>query len=288
MTFLNTSAILWLCLLCHIPFASATPQNQVRPYYGREFYDMIKSGVKNEGLKKKLHEVLSKTHSKGSDGFDRVGQGCTSGDCYQHESIGYDQARLFLMGNFYLARQNGEYAIKEVYCEKLLSSKEFGGHKPGPNRIPDNRVVNVEHTWPQSLFANGFSKEMQKSDLHHLFPTDSEMNSTRSSYPFGEVVNDLKELKCRGARLGSVSESRATFFEPPDNHKGNVARALFYFSVRYKISIDQIQERYLKAWHSEDVADEEEVLRNEEIFKLQGNRNPFIDHPEVSDLISDF
>lgn len=170
----------------------------------------------------------------------------------------------------------------------MIPESEFSGQKPGPNRILDNRVINAEHTWPQSRFAGGFSKEMQKADLHHLFPADSEMNSTRSSFPFGEVVKDSQELKCREARIGSVSESQGIFFEPPDSHKGNVARALFYFSVRYKVTIDPIQEKYLRLWNYEDLPDEEEISRNEEIFRLQGNRNPFIDHPELADLILDF
>jgi endonuclease I len=192
------------------------------------------------------------------------------------------------MGHFYLSKQNGEYAVKDVYCDRLVSESEFKSHKPGPNRIPDSRVINAEHTWPQSKFSGMFSKEMQRSDLHHLFPTDSEMNSARSSYPFGEVVQDSLELKCRDARMGSVAESRGTYFEPPKGHKGNVARALFYFSIRYQMNIDSVQEKYLRAWHLEDAPDDEELRRNEEIYLIQGNRNPFIDHPEVVDLIDDF
>jgi len=266
----------------------AIPRNEVKSYYGREFYESIRSGLKNEALKQVLHSILSQVHSKGpEDAFDQVGQGCVK-SCYQHISIGYHKARIFLMGNFYLSKQNGEYAVKDVYCEKLIPESEFRGHKPGPNQLPDNRVINAEHTWPQSKFTGKFSKEMQKSDLHHLFPTDSEMNSTRSSYPFGEVVQDSQELKCREARLGSVIESRGIYFEPPDSHKGNVARALFYFSVRYRLNIDPIQEKYLRSWHLKDTPDDEELRRNEEIHALQGNRNPFIDHPELVDLIFDF
>lgn len=258
-------------------------------YYGRDFYQQLQAGIRNEKLRASLHYVLASVHSPAADqGFDKVGQGCR-GDCYQHTAIGYDHARVFLMGNFYLTRKGGEYAVREVYCEQEVSEREFSGSKkPGPNRIPDNRVVNAEHTWPQSKFTNQFAQSMQKSDLHHLFPTDSQMNSTRSSHPFGEVVRDSHQLKCPESRIGSVAESRGTFFEPPDSHKGNVARALFYFSVRYKLSIDPVQEKYLRAWHFEDLPDDEEIRRNEEIFKLQGNRNPFIDHPELVDLVFDF
>ncbi|RYZ68005.1 MAG: nuclease, partial [Proteobacteria bacterium] len=78
------------------------------------------------------------------------------------------------------------------------------------------------------------------------------------------------------------------FFEPPDAHKGNVARALFYFSVRYNIKIDPIEENFLKAWNKADPVDQEESGRNEAIMKIQGNRNPFVDFPELADSIGDF
>jgi hypothetical protein len=74
---------------------------------------MVQSGVKNETLKQALLDILAKAHSKGSDGYDKVGLGCNR-VCYQHTSIGYDRARVFLMGQFYLSRQNGEYAVKDV------------------------------------------------------------------------------------------------------------------------------------------------------------------------------
>ena len=267
--------------------AQARIQNELKPYYSREFYRAVESGAQDQELKEILHYILSQTHTHGSDGFDRVGSGCQS-KCYQHRSIGYDRARVFLMGYFYLDQKNGEYGVREVYCEKRVTEREFKSKKPGPNRIPDNRVVNAEHTWPQSRFTGKFPKDMQKSDLHHLFPTDTQMNSARSNFPFGEVVRDSQDLKCPGSRVGSIMESRGTYFEPPENHKGNVARALFYFSVRYKMPIDPIQEKYLRVWHFQDIPDDEEIRRNQEIFEAQGNRNPFIDHPELVDSIGDF
>jgi endonuclease I len=77
-------------------------------------------------------------------------------------------------------------------------------------------------------------------------------------------------------------------FEPPTVHKGRVARALFYFSVRYDIPLDPEEEAYLKKWNAEQPVDQEEITRNEEIYKAQGNRNPFIDYPELASLIADF
>lgn len=204
-----------------------------------------------------------------------------------HTAIGYKKAREFLFGEFYLVRQGGRYGVKDVYCQRVAADNEFRGDKPGPGQIPDHRTVNAEHTWPQSQFSRTFPGEDQKSDMHHLFPTDSEMNSKRSSLEFGDVVSRREELKCAESRLG-VSREGADVFEPPAAHKGNVARALFYFSVRYRMKIENAEESDLREWHRMDPVDEEERDRNERIFRLQGNRNPFVDQPELADKIADF
>lgn len=281
--------IVWVFGLFFLSFSFLEAQSvKTRAYYGRAFYQALEQGQRDQILKNFLFQILSQTHSPSVDqGFDQIGEAC-SVSCYQHSSIGYDRARQFLMGQFYLYQDGQGYGVREVYCDLDIPSRSFGGKKPGPNVIPDNRVINTEHTWPQSRFTRKFPTDLQKSDLHHLFPTDSELNSNRSSFPFGDVVHDSKVLKCDSSRIGSVIEGRGEYFEPPHNHKGNVARALFYFAVRYQLSIDGIQEKYLRKWHVLDPVDAEEEQRNQEIFRLQGNRNPFIDHPELVERLADF
>lgn len=198
---------------------------------------------------------------------------------HNHHSIGYSSARRDLLGDLYLEREDNSYFITDVYCENDYKS-------PGPGRVPNNNVINVEHTWPQSKFG-GRDRGMQKSDLHHLFPTDSQLNSTRGNHPFGEVEHPSKVLKCQISKIGRNSKGQ-TVFEPPNAHKGNVARALFYFSIRYDLKIDATQEEVLRAWHKQDPVDEEEFIRNEEIQEIQGNLNPFITNPEYVDFISNF
>ena len=78
------------------------------------------------------------------------------------------------------------------------------------------------------------------------------------------------------------------FFEPMDVHKGNVARSILYFSIRYKMPIDNLQETFLKFWNLLDPVDAAEKARHEGIAKVQGNRNPFIDRPELALEIADF
>lgn len=198
-----------------------------------------------------------------------------------HHAIGYSQARKEMFGRIDLEQSGGKYFVHDKYCDIDIS-----GSGVGPGKIPNNTQLNTEHTWPQSRFG-GRDRGFQKSDMHHLFPTDSEMNGTRGSNPFGEVTMPDKVLKCPASASGR-NATGTRVFEPPMNHRGNVARALFYFSVRYGMKIDPTQESVLKKWNQQDPVDDEELDRNNEIEKSQGNRNPFIDSPELADRVSDF
>lgn len=206
-----------------------------------------------------------------------------------HFDAGYDRARIFMFGQFYLTTAaNGTYTVKDVYCEKNRSSQEFKkGQTPGPNLVPGGNIINVEHTWPQSKFASQYDDEMQRDDLHHLFPSDTRMNAARANLDFGVVVESTQRLKCPVAKVG-LNTAGEKVFEAPRSHMGNVARAMFYFSVRYNLSIDPVQEEILRLWHQEDPIDDEEMARNEAIEKVQGNRNVFIDQPDLVNQISDF
>ena len=200
-----------------------------------------------------------------------------------HHSVGYDTAKKLLFGELHLQQDENGYFVYDNYCGINFTAGT------GPGNIPDQNQLNTEHTWPQSKFNGNMNKGTQKSDLHHLFPTDSRANSTRGNFEFAEVTKNQNLRNCPESKSGpSVTSGGSTYFEPPTKHKGNVARALFYFSVRYKISISQDQEEYLRRWNHLDPVDDEEIARNNAIEKIQGNRNPFIDHPEYADVISNF
>lgn len=96
------------------------------------------------------------------------------------------------------------------------------------------------------------------------------------------------ELDCPESRFGVGSAGSDDVFEPPVNHRGNVARALFYFSVRYELPISEDEEVVLRKWHKQDPVDEAEHARNQEIFEIQKTRNPFIDFPDLVDSIKNF
>ncbi|MBZ4421086.1 endonuclease [Myxococcus sp. RHSTA-1-4] len=181
--------------------------------------------------------------------------------------VSYNEARRHIFESLDVVNGN-------VAC--VYTGREIRGGK-----IPKSSDMNVEHTWPQSKGATGDAK----SDLHHLFPTDSKANARRSSFPFGEVVN--VKWSQGGAKLGTDAQGR-TVFEPPDSHKGNVARAMFYFSATYGRAIPEAEEAVLRQWNKLDAVDAAEVERNRRIANIQGNVNAFVEHSQLADRISDF
>ncbi len=183
-------------------------------------------------------------------------------------------------------RSLGYKSAKKVMFEKL---DNFDGEVCGvysanyclkTRSIPNNSAMNTEHTWPQSMGAVGIAK----SDLHHLFPTKSSINSTRSNYPFCYVTN----VKWEGTVSKMGRDNHGTqCFEVPDFHKGNVARAMFYFAVRYSKNLDADQEKVLREWNEIDPVDDAEIAREKKIENHQNNTNLFVLYPEIINQISD-
>ncbi len=251
-------------------------------YYPNIFLNQISQNVRNGELKNKIFSLLNERHTKYKNGRDKLG--CQSGgECYSQKKLNYGQAKSYLFGELHLERDNqNEYYIKDVYCNIEYHSGPKVG-KIGPGKVPNHKIVNCEHTWPQSRFSSKFNSKLQKSDLHHLYPTNSRANSIRGSYDFGEV-NDSQGLNfnCKSSSFANRT------YEPPKEHRGNVARSMFYFAVRYRLPIDDRMEKFLKKWHREDPVDLEEERRNDKIFSLQNNRNPFIDYPKLVSRINNF
>ena len=100
------------------------------------------------------------------------------------------------------------------------------------------------------------------------------------------VDHDIKH-DLDGSLLGK-DKNGYTVFEPVDRSKGDIARSLFYFSIRYSWEIPSWLEPTLKEWNKIDPVDEIEFNRNSRVEDVQGNRNPFIDEPELVNRISDF
>lgn len=174
----------------------------------------------------------------------------------------------------------------------------FGSDQCG-NYSGEGDCYNREHLWAQS-WTNDNSTH--KTDLHHVYPTDGYVNNRRGNYAFGEVGNATWTTQ-NGGKLGTntVSGYSGTVFEPIDDYKGDIARALMYVSVRYyqedsswgtsdmtnKSLIKDWAMTMLLRWHEEDPVSEKEINRNNAVYSIQGNRNPFVDYPEFANKIWD-
>jgi endonuclease I len=126
----------------------------------------------------------------------------------------------------------------------------------------------------------------QESDIHHLQPTVSGANSTRGNFPYGEPVSD-RNLNHLPAVLGRDASGRQVF-SPRAERRGDVARMMFYFNVRWGIDLPDYEEVVLKAWMAADPVDDRERARNDLVANIQGNRNPFVDCPQFVARIGDF
>ena len=252
----------------------------VSTYYPSSYKEKFKT-LRDKKLRLAIYEVLVKKHIKRQGLDDLLVSDCRKvGElekCYGYNTFSYRAARRILFGRLHLEKDHHGHFIRDVYCDKEFTSKNAN---VGVDKIPWTAMLNCEHAWPQSKFNSNLSTRTQKTDLHHLFPVDTKANSIRSNHRFGLGEYDIEN--CASSRKGH------RVFEPPEEYKGNLARALFYFSVRYKTQISIEEENTLRRWHVLDPVDEEEINRNNQIYKFQKNRNPFIDFPILVDRISDF
>ena len=145
---------------------------------------------------------------------------------------------------------------------------------------------NREHMWPQSL--SWFKTSGAGSDVHHIRPVDPTVNSTyHNNRKYGNVPSGTV------GKFNNIEVCRysSNYFEPQDSAKGDTARIIFYLLTRYSesdsYSVTAVAQSMslLLEWHNLDPVDDFEIRRNERSFEKQGNRNPFIDHPEFANFI---
>ncbi len=150
---------------------------------------------------------------------------------------------------------------------------------------------NREHSFPQSWFD---SSVPASTDLFHLYPTDAWANQKRGNNAYGEV-GSTTWVGSNGSKVGTCiyPGCSGVVFEPIDAYKGDFARSYFYMLVRYLPELSSWNspmmsggaflpwaENMLLEWHASDPVSPKEVARNNAVFNIQGNRNPFIDQPE--------
>ncbi len=198
----------------------------------------------------------------------RLGQG--------YNSLGYNTARDNMFMSIDNQKNNGQGAsVNTLEC--IYTGTQITGYANRSAAQNGSPAFNTEHTYPQGKFN---SNEPMKSDIHHLFPTTNSSNSERGNKPFGNV----------GSASWTVggSKSNSSTFEPRDSQKGASARAMMYFVLRYQdySSFFKNQETVLRNWHDQFPPDAIDSARNEDIFSLQNNRNPFVDYPQFVERIT--
>jgi endonuclease I len=161
---------------------------------------------------------------------------------------------------------------------------------------------NREHSWPQSKFTfPNANNTPGKTDLFLVYPTDYLVNNRRGDNPYGKV-GTASQTFTNGSKLGNnvyPGAPSGTCFEPIDSFKGDLARSYFYVSTCYRndsmyfttwematlVALKPWAAQMLLEWHHNDPVSKKELDRNNAVYALQGNRNPFIDHPEYADCI---
>ncbi|MFC3040404.1 endonuclease I family protein [Virgibacillus xinjiangensis] len=186
-------------------------------------------------------------------------------------------------------RRKAEEVIKEDYAISIKRKEELEKITDKDQYLMDDRLAqiennfkyNCEHSVPQSWFNR---QEPMRGDLHHLFTCEPVCNSIRNNYPYHDFKGyEPEEMRAKRIeeKCGKADEG---LFEP-ESGKGTVARAMLYFLIRYPDEIESsykegIDKDLLLDWHQNFPPDLYEKHRNQAIYEIQGNRNPFIDFPK--------
>lgn len=181
----------------------------------------------------------------------------------------------------------------------------LSGNCPNSGSLPG--AFNRDHIFPSSWWG-GSTSSTQYSDIHNLFPSDASTNSAKSNYPLG-LVGTASYTSSNGTKIGPDSPNcmASDVFEPIAIYKGDFARAFLYMATRYEDIIlgwetqngvgnnamngdmftvyETCLLNIILQWHTNDPVSQLEIDRNDDIFLVQGNRNPFVDHPEYVDMI---
>jgi deoxyribonuclease-1 len=232
-------------------------------HYSRAYYNNTEN-LSEQALKQSLKSIISANYN----------------------SLGYNTGRDRMFMNIDNKKVNGQGApvntLECVYTARVITGYTDRQDAQGQN-------FNTEHTFPQGFFN---SAEPMKSDLHHLFPTDNNANNSRGNQPFGYATQPYQAVAINNP-LGLTDFSALganNKYEPRDFHKGAAARAMMYFVIRYQdyANFFAPQQAVLKEWNRTFQPTAIHVKRNTDVQTYQGNRNPFVDYPELADRITSF
>lgn len=211
-----------------------------------------------------------------------------------HNSLGYSN----VWSAFNTTDKRSDGKVWDIYstCNFTFVTDQ----DKGSGGTAECQFYNREHTVPQSLFSQN---EPMRSDIFHVYPTDKKVNAVRADYPYGEV-GTATYTASNGGRLGNNTFPgyTGTVFEPANEFKGDLARTYFYMVTRYENvvsnwltfanfqkntypSLSPWTKDMLLKWHRNDPVSQKEIDRNNAVYAIQNNRNPFIDHPEYVEMI---
>lgn len=204
--------------------------------------------------------------------------------------------------------------ILDIYSENPtgVDAYEYTPLQMTGQQSAEGNGWNREHMMPQSTYDGNYP---MYSDLFYVIPTDARINQLRSNYPYGIGGTTNYYTFTNGSKINKNGTPNSPYtgrvYEPIDEFKGDVARSMLYFVVRYedklanfefdngtnanndKCPLDGTLEKgfedwYLDLmiqWHNADPVSQREIDRNNIVYTIQKNRNPFIDHPNWVNLI---
>ena len=236
----------------------------------KEYYTSV-DGIKGGAtLKTALHELI-KNHKKISYGS---GEDKTWGAFYTTDAV----------------VENGQRRVLDMYS----AEKRYFGNKGSAVS-----GMNIEHSVAKSWW--GGNQNNAYCDIHHLNPSDQTANSRKSNYPLGELTSVSWENGVTFVGKANIDGSSMNAYEPCDEYKGDFARVFMYMFTCYQdLTWEYTWMNYEKStyptlkpwavklllkWHKQDPVSEKEVNRNNAVYAVQGNRNPFVDYPQLADYV---
>ncbi|WP_312344428.1 endonuclease [Chryseobacterium binzhouense] len=277
--------------LFSVLFLSAVVSAQIPSGY----YDGT-TGLSGYALKSKLHDIISSKNINWHYGDLTNYYNQTDLDVYYDHTASNTTILLDIYSEIPTGPDAYEYTTANI-------TGSSGAEGLGWNR---------EHMMPQSTF---YSNYPMYSDLFYVIPADARINQLRSNYPYGMVGSTIFYTFTNSSRIGNCAIPGVAYtgrvYEPINEFKGDVARSLLYFAVRYEGKLgtfnfnnstnpasdtnplDGTEERsfdpayvaMLLQWHQQDPVSQREIDRNNKVYNIQKNRNPFIDNPSWVNLI---
>ncbi|MBL3550316.1 endonuclease [Chryseobacterium sp. KMC2] len=241
------------------------------------------AGLTNAPLKSALKQIITTGHASNLSYNDLWTAYQTTDRDYDYDN---DGTILDIYSEFPIGPDNYSYPYGSSQCSGTSG--------------PEGHCYNREHIVPQSLFNQGLP---MRSDAHFVRATDGKVNGERGDLPFGKVATANYNSQNGSKRGNSASPGfTGVVFEPIDEFKGDVARMIFYFVTRYETQLSAFgtgnmlggsaypglqnwELNQLIIWHTQDPVSSAEIRRNNATYTFQGNRNPYIDHPEYVNMV---